>query len=389
MSTSVSSRHGGGGGGASASASASASSKKHYDLSDFYSYMNSGFDNVVLPEETVKLVCELAEFVGAPSYVKTPVFPIRSLGASSGVSSSGSNGHSSGGDHGSREMSKRGRNKPQEIQEDDWEAIRAFQRTELQKKEGLDAHLDNIRAYLNKITDKTYSDMLQNIYNELDMIIQENGSNSDGHITLSDLGSDSSETMMRVGNSVFQTASSNTFYSAMYARLFKELMDRYAVFKTIFETSLSEFMKLFNKIEYVDSKKDYDKFCEINKVNENRKAMSLFIVNLMKNAIVEPDQVLDIICQLQDLLWENIRGTNRTNEVDEVTENLFIIVNNSHELFSQKEGEFKQQYMNRIQKIEEVSKLKAKSHPSITNKTIFRHMDMMDAINKKKVGGKK
>ena len=50
-------------------------------------------------------------------------------------------------------------------------------------------------------------------------------------------------------------------------------------------------MSLFETIEYCDPKKNYDKFCDINKANEKRKAMSLFIVNLMIIGIVEKTQL--------------------------------------------------------------------------------------------------
>jgi hypothetical protein len=37
----------------------------------------------------------------------------------------------------------------------------------------------------------------------------------------------------------------------------------------------------------------------------------------------------------------------------------------------------------RIEQITEVSKMKIKSKPSITNKTIFKHLDMLDEISGK------
>jgi hypothetical protein len=37
----------------------------------------------------------------------------------------------------------------------------------------------------------------------------------------------------------------------------------------------------------------------------------------------------------------------------------------------------------RVEQITEVSKMKIKSKPSITNKTIFKHLDMLDEISGK------
>lgn len=333
-----------------------------YHLHDFHTFMKNGF-HIDLPNETVRIVSELAELVGAPSYVRTPVFPIKGHGDDAAAGDAVNSGSGGG----------RRKNRPTEIAESDWEAIRAFQKTEIQKKQGIEAHIDNIRAALNKITEKTYDDMFSNICATLVKLTTEENIEDDMR----------SDVMNRVGTSVFHTASTNTFYSALYARLFKDLMSQHPVFRTIFDKNMDEFTKLFSKIEYIDSKKDYDKFCEINKVNENRKAMSLFIVNLMKEGVVDADTVIDIVRQLQELLWENIRGNGKTNEVDELSENLFIIIKNSCSYFQGIENEdLKAAFKGRVLKVEEVSHLKLKSFPSISNKCIFKHMDIMDEVNK-------
>jgi hypothetical protein len=282
-------------------------------------------------------------------------------------------------------------NKPQQIPNSEWANILAFQKTELQKKEGVEARMDNIRSYLNKLTDKTYDAMLENLTQELGEIFKTTGETNTevpelhGEETPQDDEMNTLSIMDRVALSIFNTASSNSFYSAIYARLFKDLMSRYHVFQAVFEKNLSGFMALFETIEYCDPKKNYDKFCDINKANEKRKAMSLFIVNLMKIGIVEKMQVLTIMKQLQELMYANIRQEGKTNEVDELAENLYIIVKNCHmDMKDDKnEPEISENFTNRIEQITEISKLKIKTKPSITNKTIFKHLDMLDEISGK------
>jgi chorismate mutase len=190
--------------------------------------------------------------------------------------------------------------------------------------------------------------------------------------------------MNRIASSIFTTASSNSFYSEIYARLFRDLMAEYAVFREIFEKNLASFMSLFETIEYCDPKKNYDKFCDINKANEKRKAMSLFIVNLMKNGIVEKTHVLAIMRQIQELMYTNMRQEGKTNEVDELAENLYIMVKHSHSVLKTAAGtEVAELFAERLEQIVEISKLKIKSKPSITNKTIFKHLDMLDEISGK------
>jgi hypothetical protein len=186
---------------------------------------------------------------------------------------------------------------------------------------------------------------------------------------------------MKIGYSIFNIASSNSFYSELYARLFKSLMNDYDIFKKIFENNFKEFMNLFNTIEYVDSKKNYDKFCDYTKTNDKRRAMSLFVVNLMINEIIEKEEIVDIINQIQKLISSYICKAEKSNEVEELTENLYIIITKSKECLSHV-ASVQESWATIINNLEFVSilKPKMKEYPSITNKTIFKHMDILEEI---------
>ena len=387
-----------------------------YDLPDYAAFMTMGFD-LKIPEDVLKSVSALADLVGAPTYIKTPVFPVRSeLGSSDSGPSTGyhiagssantfqnriggsgesfhsrsmsSLAHGGGGGAGGTTITRHRNNTAQQIPNSEWETILAFQKTEIQKKEGIELSIDNIRSYLNKLTDKTYETMLTNILKEIAVLFTASSDDkTEEHNTVA--------IMNRVASSIFTTASSNSFYSEIYARLFRDLIAQeqngdnaqYAVFRDVFEKNLASFMSLFETIEYCDPKKNYDKFCDINKANEKRKAMSLFIVNLMKNGIVDKKHVLAIMKQIQDLLNSNIRQEGKTNEVDELAENLYIMVKHSHATLKTvsetNDAEIAEMFALRVEQITEISKLKIKSKPSITNKTIFKHLDMLDEISGK------
>ena len=394
-----------------------------YDLPDYAAFMNMGFD-LKLSDEVLKSVSDLADLVGAPTYIKTPVFPVREPGdfraaavpltGGGGYHVAGSSANSfqsrfgdaagggdiggggfSGGSGGIHSITRSthtpgSRHHPQQIPNSEWDTILSFQKTEMKKKEGIELSIDNIRSALNKLTDKTYAPMFANILKEITTLFTaSNEDTSEEHNTIA--------IMDRVASSIFNTASSNAFYSEIYARLFNDLMEKekepgheqYAVFRGIFEKNLASFMSLFETIEYCDPKKNYDKFCDINKANEKRKAMSLFIVNLMKIGIVEKTQVLGLMRQIQELMYSNMRQEGKTNEVDELAENLFIMVKHSHSVFSasaaaaSSDAETIEMFKLRVEQITEVSKMKIKSKPSITNKTIFKHLDMLDEISGK------
>ena len=332
---------------------------RQYTILDYEDITNAGFI-CNLSQETLNVISKLSEQVGAPTYIKTPIFLKKDvkgsgLGMSLGLGVSGGLG-------GYKKTKPRGN----EITDEDWEAIRAFQTTQKHISEGIEKHMDNIRGFLNKITDKNEDAMIRDIKNEISQLVT--------HET-------SQENMMKIGYSIFNIASSNSFYSELYARLFKSLMNDYDIFKQIFENNFKEFMNLFNTIEYVDSKKNYDKFCDYTKTNDKRRAMSLFVVNLMINEIIEKEEIVDIINQIQKLISSYICKAEKSNEVEELTENLYIIITKSKESLSHV-ASVQESWATIINNLEFVSilKPKMKEYPSITNKTIFKHMDILEEI---------
>jgi hypothetical protein len=333
---------------------------KQYGILDYEDITNAGF-LCNLSQETLDIISKLSEQVGAPTYIKTPIFLKKENRSISGVGGVGGGlGGGSGGGF------KKNKNKPSEITDDDWEVIRAFQTTQKHVSEGIQKNVDNIRGYLNKITDANEEAMTKDIKAEISQLIEHDTSH---------------ENMMKIGYSIFNIASSNSFYSALYARLFKSLMSDYDIFKKIFEDNFKEFMSLFESIEFVDPKKNYDKFCEYTKTNDKRRAMSLFVVNLMINNIISEDEIIQIIKQLQTLISSYLRKPEKANEVEELTENLFIIITKSKDYLGK--DETKSSWESIITNIEFVTVLKPKmkEYPSITNKIIFKHMDIFEEIS--------
>lgn len=328
-----------------------------YDMNDYEEITNAGFI-CNLTQKTLDIISKLSEQVGAPTYIKTPIFlkkESRIAGLGMGLGSAISAIATSGNGF------KKNKNKVSEITDEDWETIRQFQTTTKHVSEGIQKNMENIRGYLNKMSEATFDKMVNEIKAEISQLIE--------HET-------TDENMMKIGHSIFTIASSNSFYSELYAKLFKILMDEHEIFKKIFEDNYKVFMNLFDNIEYVDPKKNYDKFCEYTKTNDNRRAMSLFLVNLMKNNVIEKDEILEIIINLQKLIMKYIAKPDKTNEVEELNENLYIIITSSSNKikFGSDEGT-----ENIIKDIEFIGMLKPKmkEYPSITNKTIFKHMDII------------
>jgi hypothetical protein len=325
-----------------------------YNLQDFNNIIFDGFD-FKLPEETLHLISVLALEVGSPTYIKTPIFKKREPNNGPGPGpGTGHNGTGTG--------MKRSRAKPTEIVNDeDWETIRSFHATKIEQKVGIDAKIDAIRSHLNKMSDKTYADLKAKIVAEIDAI----------------MATDSDSDLSYVSSAIFDIASTNRFYSKLYADLYSELIVSHAFMKDAFDRSFHQYMDLFLHIESGDPDKDYDLFCKINKDNEKRKAMSAFLVNLTINGILEKEKLTHILCQLLEQVLENMVLENKKSIVDELAENIAILCAQKQALDIVNQRIQNGKTIDEV--IQQVANSKSKTYPSLSNKSIFKFMDLVDA----------
>ena len=343
---------------------------KQYTIKDFNDILAGGFSYDLKDSNVIELISSLANKVGAPTYIKTPVFPKREkttgeqieLQETSSLSSSSSS-----------LSNRRPRNKPSQISDEDWTLIRTFQKTEIKKTEGIEKRIDTIRSLLNKLTDATYGVIEPEILSEVNNIIR----GEDGEVDDNSIVAVEEENINKIAHSIFNTASSNMFYSALYAKLFKQLVQCHDIFTKVFEKSYSEFVGLFKKVEYVDPNVDYNKFCEVTKMNDKRRAMSMFIINLMKEDMLEPDGVVEIITELQEMVNSYIKQANKANELEELNENLFILLTNGKNVLSSHE---KWDSIVSHIKFLSILKVKMKEYPSVNNKLIFKNMDILEEL---------
>jgi hypothetical protein len=219
------------------------------------------------------------------------------------------------------------------------------------------------------MTTKTYDTLQTQICTEIDQIMATETNQDELLVELN-----------KIGDAIFDIASGNRFYSGMYAALYNELMVKYEFMKTILTAKLNTDIHIFNDFEYCSPEKDYDKFCNNNKTNEKRRALGSFYVNLMLQEIIPPTKIIKMINELQTNLTDYIKAENNVNIVEELSELLYgLITTGAPKLKTQKV-----EWTAIMANVNIIGKMKAKSAPSISNKTIFKHMDIVMEINKLK-----
>jgi hypothetical protein len=250
----------------------------------------------------------------------------------------------------------------------DWENVRvpAFTPTKIQTKEGIEKQINDFRILLNKISSKNYETQRDLIFSKMDeiLLINEDNSNAD---------------LEKVAATIFDIASANKFYSDLYADLYVELINKFEIFDDLLDGLLDKYYESLKNIHYVDHNVDYDGFCNYTKTNDLRKAMASFIINLMIKGAVEKAKVLGLILSIQTLLESYIYTDNRVNEVDEIIENLFLLLTQSHSILKTEE----KWLSNVLPYIQELSKLKSKDCKSLSSRAVFKCMDILDNLKKK------
>jgi hypothetical protein len=326
-----------------------------YKLQDFSNIMFAGF-NYTVPADTLKIISDISMQVGSPSYIKTPTFQKK---VTNGENDSQSD---------SLKNRKRKGQKHMEITNDEWESLRTFQATKIEQKTGTEGLINQLRLSLNKLTDKTFLQIHSEIINIIETLIN---------------AETSQEEMTKIGESIFEIASTNKFYSRLYAELFADLISKYQFLRPIFDANYSSYLNIFKNIETADPEKDYDKFCEINKINEKRKAVSTFFVNLMTNGIITKQSIVSLLHALLTNILDYIEKDNKKNEVDELTENIAILFNKEIlEKIYKDDDSFSDACMidddTIIEVVTKLAKSKSKDYKSLSNKSIFKYMDLVE-----------
>lgn len=322
-----------------------------YSLEDFENFIFNGFDYQI-PEKTIEIISNLAIQVGSPGYDKTPIFKKRESAIKSDTSTTGQ-----------KDSGKKRRGKAVEIfNDDDWNSIRTFQATKIEAKSGIEGDFDLIRSYINKITDKNYIGMRNKIIEVIDKIVLEN----------------SKSNLINISANIFEVASSNRYYSKIYADLYSDLSQKYDFIKEKYQENIKQFINLFTNIEYVDPNENYDKFCEINKINEKRKSLATFYINLMNNGVVTNIEIMQITRNLLADIYKFISLENKKNEVEELTETVAILY--KKELYECDCGDkYKRIDGYTVSEIiEKIAKSKVKDYKSLSNKALFKFMDLID-----------
>ena len=331
-----------------------------YSLKEFTDVSFSGFE-YELSREICNTINQLCAHVGAPG-LKNNTFSKQIEKADSTVFGALKSGPSGSSNMGGK---KRRGNKAQEVSADEWESLRTFQATKIEQKSGIEGEMVQVRLLLNKLSDKTFLDIREQILEKLNYI-NSNFTNDD---------------LIAVGGMIYEVSSANKFYSKIFADIFAELYTVYEWIRIPFNMTMDIILDKYTNISYVEPNVDYDGFCAMNKVNDQRKSVSAFIVNLAINGIISKERVVGLLRELISMVAQMIGEPNKANEVAELTENIAILYNK--DILTSREvnidaGELLVDGKTVVNVVQQLAKYKTKDYVSFSNKALFKFMDLAD-----------
>lgn len=173
--------------------------------------------------------------------------------------------------------------------------------------------LQAMKLSLNKLTDKNYIDISLKMETMIEEWLKIEKSQNE---------------IEKMGELIFNIASNNRMFSKVYADLYTYLSSKN---KTILDTFYPNFVKyrgLFENIDVNNSSDDYDTFCKINITNEKRRAVSTFMVNLVKNNMLQSSELYSIVLRLLDMLKEMYKSPDKIIINQELIDNIIILYDN-------------------------------------------------------------
>jgi len=315
----------------------------YYTISDFTTKVYDGC-KLKLPEDVAKILTLLSDSITATD----------SAGDNVGVNKK-------------PVQKNNNRQYPQKVE--DWSAVRSHKVTKIAEvKEGTQKTIKDIRIALNKFSNKNADTQHQTIVELINQVISES--------------KEVEEDTKKVINIIFDIVSSNVFYSALYAKLYKDLIVMFPAFGEKLTDIITKYKDSFNQIRIVDPNTDYDGFCESVKNNDLRRAMTTFIINLMKNDAMPEIDVLDIIIYLEELVMKFAEESDKSGVIEEITENIFILITENKKTLY-KSDIWANVIIPNIHTISKLRKTDAAKYKSMTSRSTFKYMDIIDDLNKK------
>ena len=247
-----------------------------------------------------------------------------------------------------------------------WEQVRDFKPTKITETlNSFDKILNDLRISLNKISNKNLDLHKSQIEEKIDNVLNNLNTN---------------ENLNELSRIVFDISSTNQFFSILYATLYKDLIKKYVFLKDNLNTYINEYKESLKNIKYIEPDKNYNDYCNYNKINDKNKSISLFLINLAKLDILDFSTIEDIVVFLQTRIFENNNEKNYVNENEEYIEILYIIITSN--IAKSLNTVWNKSIISNVEEISNIKSNDNNGYLSISSRAKFRCKDIIEFLQK-------
>ncbi len=242
---------------------------------------------------------------------------------------------------------------------DVWEKIKPdvnFKKTVFDEKDEKEKVMSKLKISLNKLNAQNFEKEKENILETIKLL-------KEGDVEFSE----------ELINIFVNTAMANPLYAKFYVSMLVELCQNEEIINNSF--TKRDFINMYKDslmtINYVDSNEDFNKHCLMNKENDRRKGLYMFIVELVKHEIYDETNLEELFDYQLELLENNETDKSMVQINEEVVENMNLLFTFALDIVKE------QEYFENIK--EKVQKCKEKRECiGISKRVLFKFMDMMD-----------
>jgi hypothetical protein len=160
-------------------------------------------------------------------------------------------------------------------------------------------------------------------------------------------------------NELFKIIKNNSFFSKVYAELYSKLY--WPTFQEIFEVHFQAYLQSFEHVETCDAE-DYDLYCQLKKKNDERRAFTLFLSNLVHQKTVSMEYYTKTLTSILDCIDATL-SLDKKDVMNEYIENVYILCSTIKVVPTEK--------------IKWLSELNPKQYNGLNYKIIFRCLDIL------------
>tara|TARA_B100000123_G_scaffold80047_2_gene57576 strand:- start:2973 stop:3902 length:930 start_codon:yes stop_codon:yes gene_type:complete len=248
-----------------------------------------------------------------------------------------------------------------------WKKQEVFKTTSFDKNTGILEEFDKLRGVLNKVSTKNFEGQKEETIKCID--------------TIMDYETDMSfeEKTEKVIKLFFNVIINNNFFVELYVKILNRVLEKYVHFEGHLSDFLNKYEELLKSIDYCDPDEDYDKYCSINKANEERRSLLSFVIKIVEEDLCSFMELLSIIESLFSKLEMQINDKSFININEEIIEDIGVFIRDGINLINKNVCKY-----SISKKIQKYATLKTSDFDGFSSRIKFKCLDLVELFVDKK-----